>query len=62
VPLDFEDWVERMGTPEHERTQLRRLFDAVPDAVREVLRIRGGDEPYGFDIPIALFVARRPSS
>lgn len=61
VPLDFEDWVQRMGTPEPERTQLRRLFDRAPDAVREVLGIRGGEEPYGFDIPVALFVAHRAS-
>jgi len=60
-PLDFEDWVERMRTPEHERGQLRRLFDAAPDAVRDVLNVRGGDAPYGFDIPVALFVATRPS-
>ena len=61
VALDFDDWVERMGTPEHERTQLRRLFGTAPDAVRETLGLRGGDQRYGFDIPIALFVARRPS-
>lgn len=61
VPLDFDDWVERMGTPDHQRTQLRRLFDTAPDTVREVLGIRAGDEPYGFDIPVALFVATRAS-
>jgi SAM-dependent methyltransferase len=61
VPLDFEEWVERMGTPEHERIQLQRLFDTAPDTVRGALGLRGGDERYGFDIPIALFVARRRS-
>jgi SAM-dependent methyltransferase len=61
VPLDFEDWVERMGTPELERTQLRRLFDTAPDVVRDVLGLRGGDEAYGFDIPVALFVGTQKS-
>jgi SAM-dependent methyltransferase len=60
VPLDFEDWVERMGTPELERSQLRALFDRAPDQVRSGLAIRAG-ERYGFDIPIAMLAGRMES-
>jgi len=60
VPLDFEDWVERMGTQELERAQLRALFDRAPDSVRTGLGLRGG-ERYGFDIPIAMLVGRKDS-
>jgi ubiquinone/menaquinone biosynthesis C-methylase UbiE len=58
--LDFEDWVERMGTGELERTQLRALFDRAPDRVRATLGIRSGAR-YGFDIPIAMLVGRKDS-
>ncbi len=60
VPLDFEDWVERMGTPELERKQLRALFDRAPDLVRTGLGIRAGAR-YGFDIPIAMLAGRKDS-
>ena len=55
--LDFEDWVERMGTPQAECAQLRALFDRAPDRIRSALGIRAS-EPYGFEIPIALFRGR----
>ena len=58
VPLDFEEWVERMDTPELERRQLRALFERAPDSIRRGLHLRAGDR-YGFDIPIALIVAHR---
>lgn len=58
VPLDFEDWVERMQTPELERAQLRALFERAPDAVRTALGIQTGDR-YGFDIPIAMLRGRK---
>jgi SAM-dependent methyltransferase len=58
VPLDFDDWVERMGTPEATRAQLRALFAAAPDAVRAAFRLRTGEDA-GFDIPIALLSGRR---
>jgi ubiquinone/menaquinone biosynthesis C-methylase UbiE len=60
APLDFEDWVERMGTPEPERRQLRALFDRAPDQVRAGLGIRCGPR-YGFDIPIAMLAGQRDS-
>jgi SAM-dependent methyltransferase len=59
VPLDFDDWTARMGTPEATRAQLRALFAAAPDAVRRAFRLRTGADA-GFDIPIALFSGRRP--
>lgn len=55
VPLDFEDWTERMQTPEAARTQLRALFDDATEAIREAFALRTA--PYGFDIPIALLRA-----
>jgi ubiquinone/menaquinone biosynthesis C-methylase UbiE len=57
VPLDFEEWTERMRTPELERSQLRVLFDGATEAIREAFRVRTA--PYGFDIPIALLRAVR---
>lgn len=61
VPLDFDDWVERMGAPEATRGQLRALFAAAPDAVREAFRLRT-ELPWGFDIPIALLSGRAPAA
>ena len=58
APLDFEDWVERMGTPELERSQLRALFDRAPDQIRSGLGIRTGDL-YGFEIPIAMLSGQK---
>ncbi|MGI9592536.1 MAG: class I SAM-dependent methyltransferase [Myxococcota bacterium] len=58
VPLDFEDWTERMITPELARDQLRALFDDATEAIREVFALRA--DPYGFDIPISLLRAAIP--
>ncbi len=55
VPLDFDEWTERMRTPELARAQLRALFDDATESIRETFRVRS--EPYGFDIPIALLRA-----
>lgn len=50
--LPFDDWTDRMQTPEPERQVLKRLFDSATQQVREAFRVR--TEPYGFDIPIVL--------
>jgi len=55
VPLDFEEWCERMRTPEPAREALRALFDGATEAIREALAVRR--DPYGFDIPIGFFTA-----
>ena len=59
IPLDFDEWVERMATPAPRRAQLRALFEDATDRVRAAfaLRTQGG---YGFEIPIALLRGRRP--
>jgi SAM-dependent methyltransferase len=57
VSLDFEDWVERMGTPHPARVALRALFGVASAGVREALRLRTSPRA-GFDIPIALFRGR----
>lgn len=61
VPLDFEEWVERMQTPEIERAQLRELFRSATQPVRERFRLRS-EEPWGFDIPIALLRGTLPAT
>lgn len=55
VPLDFQDWTERMLTPQVARSQLRALFDDATEAIRKAFAVR--TDPYGFDIPIALLRA-----
>jgi SAM-dependent methyltransferase len=60
VPLDFDDWTRRMGTPAATRAQLLGLFAGAPDSVREALRLRTGEDA-GFDIPIALLSGRAPA-
>jgi ubiquinone/menaquinone biosynthesis C-methylase UbiE len=58
VPLPFDDWVERMRTPELERRQLRRLFETATDAIRETFDVKSG-ETWGFSIPIGFLRCRR---
>ena len=53
--LPFDDWTERMQTPEPARVMLRRLFDGATVQIREAFGIR--TSPYGFDIPIVLLRA-----
>lgn len=60
VVLEFDDWFDRMQTPELARAQLRAMFDRATDAIRETLAIRTVDG-YAFDIPIALFRAVKPA-
>ncbi len=57
VPLDFDEWVERIGTPDAERAALRALFLGATDAVRERLGLRT-QEPWGWDVPIGLVRGR----
>jgi len=53
--LPFDDWTERMQTPEPARVMLRRLFDGATVQIREAFGIR--TSPYEFDIPIVLLRA-----
>jgi ubiquinone/menaquinone biosynthesis C-methylase UbiE len=53
LELDFDSWVERIGTPEAEIAALRRLFDRAPAEVREALRI-GSPGPHDFSMPLAM--------
>jgi ubiquinone/menaquinone biosynthesis C-methylase UbiE len=53
LELDFDSWVERIGTPEPEIGALRRMFDRAPAEVREALVI-GSPGPYDFSMPLAL--------
>jgi len=57
-PLEFEPWVQRIGTPPLFVKALRALFDAAPTEVRAFFAI-GAD--YGFSIPGALVVGKRKS-
>ena len=53
LELDFDSWVERIGTPDPEISALRRLMDRSPVEVREALAI-GRPGPYDFSMPVAL--------
>jgi len=53
LELDFDSWVERIGTPDPEIRMLRRMFDRAPAEVREALAI-GSPGPYDFSMPLAL--------
>ncbi len=53
LELDFDSWVERIGTPDSEIAALRRMFDRAPAEVREALVI-GSPGPYDFSMPLAL--------
>ena len=59
LPLDFESWVQRIGTPEPQVAMLRTLFDAAPSEVRAAFAMQ---PDYGFSIPGALVVASLGSS
>lgn len=37
--LDFEEWTERMETPETNRNAIRALYDSAPAEVKQVMRI-----------------------
>jgi ubiquinone/menaquinone biosynthesis C-methylase UbiE len=53
LELDFDSWVERIGTPDPEIGMLRRMLDRAPAEVREALAI-GSSGPYDFSMPVAL--------
>jgi ubiquinone/menaquinone biosynthesis C-methylase UbiE len=53
LELDFDSWVERIGTPAPEIGMLRRMLDRAPAEVREALGI-GSPGPYDFSMPLAL--------
>ena len=52
LELDFDSWVERIGTPVPEIEMLRRLMDRSPAEAREALAI-GRPGPYDFSMPVA---------
>jgi len=56
LPLDFDDWVRRMATPELNVAMLKRLYDTASEDVRRTFRIQ---PDYTFTIPGALFEGRR---
>ena len=60
IDLDFEDWVARIGTPAPMVAQLRALLASAVDEVKSGLGVRSGERA-GFEIPIALLVARKPA-
>jgi hypothetical protein len=60
VPLEFEEWVERMATPAPARAQLRALFENATEPVRAAFALRTQGS-CGFEIPIALLCGRLPS-
>jgi len=53
LELDFDSWVERIGTPDPEISALRRMLDRSPAEAREALAI-GSPGPYDFSMPVAL--------
>ncbi len=44
VPLDFDDWVERMETPADNVAMLRKFFDEGPVEVKQALTIQPNDD------------------
>jgi ubiquinone/menaquinone biosynthesis C-methylase UbiE len=53
LELDFDSWVERIGTPDPEISALRRMLERSPAEAREALAI-GTPGPYDFSMPVAL--------
>jgi SAM-dependent methyltransferase len=58
LELDFDSWVERIGTPGPEIAALRRMLDRAPAEAREALRI-GSPGPHDFSMPVALLRGSR---
>jgi SAM-dependent methyltransferase len=58
LAIGFDEWVGRMATPPASVALLRERLATATDGVRTGLGIRS-DEPAGFEIPVALFVAAR---
>jgi ubiquinone/menaquinone biosynthesis C-methylase UbiE len=61
VPMDFDAWVERIGTPDAERAALRALFRGATHAVTQTFGLRTGPE-WGFDVLIGLLRAKLPAT
>jgi SAM-dependent methyltransferase len=59
IEIDFEAWVERIGTPPPAVTGLRALFDEAPEEVRGAFGIRGNGS-YDFRLELALIRGARP--
>lgn len=53
--IDFEEWTERMETPQVNRAAIRSLYDASPAEAREALRI--DDEGHSFQCVVLLGTA-----
>jgi ubiquinone/menaquinone biosynthesis C-methylase UbiE len=58
IPLDFQQWVDRMRTPALNVEMIRHLFTDGTTAQREAFAIRT-EEPWGFNVNLALFSATR---
>jgi ubiquinone/menaquinone biosynthesis C-methylase UbiE len=56
IPLNFEDWVKRMATPELNVAMLRRMYDTASADVRQAFDIQ---PDYTFTIQGALFEGKR---
>lgn len=57
LPLEFEDWIRRGGTPPTAVAQLRAMFDQAPDEVRHAYEIHAPSS-YDFSLPVGLTRAR----
>ncbi len=56
IPLNFEDWVKRMATPELNVEMLRQMYDTASEDVRAAFDIQ---PDYTFTIRAALFEGKR---
>ena len=56
IPLDFDLWVRRARTGEHEIEALRECFAAASSAIREHF---GVSPSCGWEVPVALFAGSR---
>jgi SAM-dependent methyltransferase len=59
IPLDGQDWVQRMRTPLPKVATIRALFREATAAQREAFDLRAED-PWGFSIPVSLLRASKP--
>jgi len=59
VPLDGQEWVQRMRTPAPKVDLIRRLLTECTPAQRQAFGVRS-DDPWGFSIHVVLVEASRP--
>ena len=59
LAVELEDWAARIGAPPARVALLRELLAGAVAEVRAGLGVQAGERT-GFDIPIALFVGRKP--